>query len=236
MRIHSNNNINIGILDGNEDVQDLLNINGYREAIKNEIFELESWNANDALNYLTGMLTVKFSEEPVPRLENVETLEGVDISWSSLGKLYFKELEKRVLWIRKLWDSGNHKDKNPINYYIEWAQEKNIDVPWLDYYKENFYEANATDDDHFPIKTRDNLLRVIGTLHEILLNFPIKTLQNSETIDSHAISANVNPDAPVFKSQADLIKFIKFKYDGIAGLSKRQLEDVFPDAKKALDN
>jgi hypothetical protein len=182
------------------------------------------------------MLTVKFSEEPVPRLDNVETLEGVDISWSSLGKLYFKELEKRVLWIRKLWDSGNHKDKNPINYYIEWAQEKNIDVPWLDYYLENFFESNATDDDHFPIKTRDNLLRVIGTLHEILLNFPIKTLQNPEAIDSHIISKNVNSDAPVFKSQADLIKFIKFKYDGIAGLSKRQLEDVFPDAKKALDN
>jgi len=38
--------------------------------------------------------------------------------------------------IKRLWYSGNHPNQRyPIDYYLKWAEEKKIHVPWLDWAK-----------------------------------------------------------------------------------------------------
>jgi hypothetical protein len=38
--------------------------------------------------------------------------------------------------VRKdIWDSGDHKDRNTPEYYVQWALTKEFEIPWLDYAK-----------------------------------------------------------------------------------------------------
>ena len=36
----------------------------------------------------------------------------------------------------KVWRSGDHRDRNPPGYYIEWALSKGYDIPWLEWAKQ----------------------------------------------------------------------------------------------------
>jgi hypothetical protein len=124
MRTYLENGINIGILDGDEDTQDLLNIDGYRAYFKSEIFALESWSASEAINYICGVSDIELLKSNPLVLDHVITLEDINFTRSFTEEPLFKELEKKFFWVKKLWESGTHKDKNPIHYYIDWAKEK----------------------------------------------------------------------------------------------------------------
>ena len=65
-------------------------------------------------------------------------------------------------------------------------------------------------------KEHVNLLRVVGAL--------LETFDGQSGTQRH----------PDFKNQAQLIEHLALKYDGISGLSKRQLEKIFPEAKRNL--
>lgn len=131
MRVLSQSGVNIAILDGTEDVNELLNIDGKRSPIKDEIFDLDSWHFDEAINYLVGIYSIySYGTEPgYPTLDNITTLEG--LCYSNL--LFMRELSGRFDRVRKLWISGSHKERNPISYYIDWALSKKIDIHWLDY-------------------------------------------------------------------------------------------------------
>jgi len=76
---------------------------------------------------------------------------------------------------------------------------------------------SPAEDKPLSIKQRENLLRIIGALYEIISG-------NAPTMEKH----------PKFKSQAKLIEFVETKYAGIGGLGKRNLEEVLAQAKKLL--
>jgi len=43
------------------------------------------------------------------------------------------EAENRLKRIKRLWDNSQNTDERyPIEYFISWAQEKNITIPWFD--------------------------------------------------------------------------------------------------------
>lgn len=65
-------------------------------------------------------------------------------------------------------------------------------------------------------KERNSLLNIIAGLHQTLLEFPATETQK-----------------PIFKSQNDLISYLE-SYKGYQGLSKSNLEKVFPEARKSM--
>lgn len=67
-------------------------------------------------------------------------------------------------------------------------------------------------------RERDNLHRIIGSLYDF--------------ISGHWPEKGKHPN---FKSQAQLIEFIQDKYQGMGGLSKRNLQEVLAKAKRLLD-
>jgi len=44
---------------------------------------------------------------------------------------YAKQLTVRRLW----WNSGEHEDRNSIAYYLNWASNKGLAIPWLEWAK-----------------------------------------------------------------------------------------------------
>lgn len=45
--------------------------------------------------------------------------------------------EKKLSRIHRIWYSGYHKTRNPIQYYLDWALEKNIEIEWHDWARQN---------------------------------------------------------------------------------------------------
>ncbi|OOZ75427.1 hypothetical protein BOW50_11710 [Solemya velum gill symbiont] len=42
-------------------------------------------------------------------------------------------LQERYSMIKRIWDSGDAKDKNRPSHYVKWALSRNYEVPWLEY-------------------------------------------------------------------------------------------------------
>lgn len=215
MHIISRSGVNIAILDGTEDIGELLNIDGERSPINDEIFDLDSWHFDEAVCYLLGIYS-NHSDGNVPgfpSLDFITTLESLSYSCSSSSLLFFRELSRRFDRVRKLWIGGSHKERNPIKYYIDWAISKKIDVPWLGYaIQKGFYKLDKTTSGQLAsnAKAQNNLYRIIGALKDVLTYYPLG--ENGEK---------------VFKSQAKLIAFLEEKCSDVPGVSKSNLEEVF---------
>lgn len=139
-------------------------------------------------------------------------------------RLFYRKLNAEWGFISSVFDSGSHSDKNPPNYYIDWALSKNFQISWLQfaiekgYYKpENNLSQNIEANSPLKERERNSLLRLIAALHETLLE---KVPQEN--------------NKPLFKNQSELINYLADKYDGYEGLSKSNLESKFPLAKKSL--
>lgn len=70
--------------------------------------------------------------------------------------------------------------------------------------------------ENFSVKARGNLLRIIGALLEVI--------DGKRDVQKH----------PAFDSQTKLIEHLACNYSEHAGLSKRHLEKIFPEAKQSL--
>lgn len=226
MHVISQNGINIAVLDGDEDVEELLNIDGRRCVFKDEIFDLDSWHFDEAINYLVGIYSIYAygNESGYPSLDSITTLEGLDYECSTGSLPFFRELSRRFDKVKKLWISGSHKERNSISYYIDWALSKKIDIHWLDYaIQKGFYSPEP--EKELKAKERNNLYKLIGVLHDILTNYPLDALPN------HPFDKKKKY---LFETQDQLIKLIEDKYVDYKGLSGSQLDKIFPLAKASL--
>lgn len=56
--------------------------------------------------------------------------EDEDLKWEKVSVLH--ELEERLNNVIRLWRSGEHDRKRyPVAYFIEWAEQNHLDIPWL---------------------------------------------------------------------------------------------------------
>jgi len=151
--------------------------------------------------------------------------------------------------LREIWEVTDHRPRERENYYqsitkywkttycVRWAQEKQIDIPWLDWAIEEKYikaedlvpENDNTDADHVPEKKpmgekkEENLIRLIGILRNMLK-------------DENIIS-NLKRNPELFKNSGALTHYIKGLYgeDRVnKGLSPTVLDVVWSEAKKIL--
>lgn len=223
MKIRETDNLRIGTLEPHDDVEEILKIDGYIKLINDDIFELDNWYSTEATNYLCGLLESEFIENGI-ELKYIITLDGISFIRHWENEPLFKETQKRLGKIRKLWLSGSHKELNSKTYYIEWALKKKIDISWINYAIDKG-QYNQSPETMLSGKERNNLYILIATLHDLLTNYPVGGM--------YEYPFN-NQDAHIFKSQEQLINFIEEKYAGYKGLSKSQLEKVFPKAKALL--
>jgi hypothetical protein len=189
-----------------------LNVNGFDDPFgyNDDLFLLDNWEACNAIGYLVGIQahgndseTGNFCLETLSQKIYSEPKDTLVIN-------YFNGCANRI---RGIWDSGSHKEHNPPKYYIDWALSKKIDIPWLGYaIQKGFYKLDKTTSKQFVSnsKAENNLYRIIGALKDVLTYYPL----------------GKNGDK-VFKSQAQLIKFLEEKCSGVPGVSKSNLEEVF---------
>lgn len=58
-----------------------------------------------------------------------------EVKWEKLAIL--QELEKKLSRVHNLWISGQHNaQRYPVAYFIEWAEKKDIEIPWLSHARE----------------------------------------------------------------------------------------------------
>lgn len=80
-----------------------------------DIFRLDSWSYSEALNYLIGY--------PVWYFDNIDDYRMSD------GDHHYR-LEQ--LRLARVWASGKHDERNHPQYYINWAIDKDVTIPWLE--------------------------------------------------------------------------------------------------------
>ena len=143
--------------------------------------------------------------------------------------------------LREIWEVTDHRPRERENYYqsitkywkttycVRWAQEKQIDIPWLDWAIEEKYikaedlvpENDNTDADHVPEKKpmgekkEENLHRLFSIMTELM----------------------VNPDKKSdFRDPTHMITHIQDNYETevstSVGLSKETLNRVLAKARK----
>ena len=127
------------------------------------IFKKEGWANIDGLNYILGL---KWLNEGNGSNTSLETLSGKKYTYAEnpdVIHLFLIEHSK----VMKLWGTGKHPDMNSPAYYICWAQNMKINIPWLKYaIEQKFYVPESKEVDSTPIssKERDTLLIIIAAL------------------------------------------------------------------------
>jgi hypothetical protein len=136
-----------------------------------DIFLLDSWGNEEAINYLAGIYDVtEFCDDTGRLYVHVDTLDFESYSnqdeFSPDVKSYLKNAER----YKKIWESGHHAKINPPNYYIDWAISKKFEIPWLDdaiehgYYKPKEIYLQQNISKPLSDKERITLLVIIAAL------------------------------------------------------------------------
>jgi hypothetical protein len=138
-----------------QEINDALDVSCYSVfGIDDDIFLLDYWDPQQALNYLTGILDLDgYGEHEMlgeaegtgglPSVfesnNRVITLEGLIYSDREQPAI-FRAFQKKLNRLTRVWESGRHENENPPIYYIEWALSKGFDISWLKYATEKgFY-------------------------------------------------------------------------------------------------
>jgi hypothetical protein len=127
--------------------------------------------------------------------------------------------------ISKLWDGCSHPYpyvcdlKCTVSYFIEWAASKRIEIPWLEWAKENNLLPQENINDSHSNTSLAAILKTVALLKDTLIE------QSKFTPGSK--------NHVVFSSQADVINHIEGTHKG---LSKRNLENIFSSANKEINS
>jgi len=123
--------------------------------------------------------------------------------------------ERRFVEVRELFDSSPDHIDDPIRtpkYFIEWAKSKGIEIKWLDWSEDRglISTSEDTSTDDIDSRREANLLRIVAAL---VTEFGLRTGE----------------------SEAELIRQLVDAYSQNSGVSKSNLERVFAEAKRLLN-
>ncbi len=170
-----------------EEISDALNVSGpgwFTEWFDDDLFLLDFWDADDALNYLVGTYGVEdLGEHLTDDGQPVDPWDGKFGSWVSdwtvttLGRETYCEkngelhvvdaFKNKIDRLTRIWESGTHEKRNPPIYYVEWALSKKIEIPWLDYVvSKGFIKLQSANKPTESLETRERntMLKIIVAL------------------------------------------------------------------------
>ena len=164
-------------------VDQALDVNGFDSPFSfethfdDDIFLLDNWEAEQALDYLIGVSYFAEVGEIINHDEGAQEIYPIVVTlfgdqFSDRTDSYvLKAFHKKLNRFRRLWESGNHPDVNRPSYYIDWALSKELDIPWLKYaIEKGFYKPkepeSLTQNNDKPLlpKERNTLLVIIAAL------------------------------------------------------------------------
>jgi hypothetical protein len=146
-----------------------------------------------------------------------------------IDDVFYRAGEQIELYF-ELWQRQEHEEQNPPKYYVQWAINKNLPIPWLATAKKiGFFSdieipttwisatcnvlPNKSIEKLFNNKERSGLLNIIGALLELLKS-----------------------PRPGRDTNSDVINELLENYPEKNGISKSNLENKFADAKRSLGN
>ena len=193
----------------NTELSKELLIDGFHEFLKldNDIFIQDTWDWGQAMFYLVGLNYGFFDEEGQ---SHIQSMYGKDYNSLEHGEevtIFLADYFR----LKKLWDPAHHLERNPPEYYLDWAIKKGLTIPWLDFtHSIGLFVTQRQLGD----REKNNYLKLIAALEAIIINPPTNSIAN----------------------QAKLIEYFieTYKSEGHEGFSKSQLEKTFSIAKRAL--
>lgn len=170
---------------------------------------MDTWSYEAAMFLLAGVIPV-------------EIYEGMGFYTTDLKLLHNDNGEKderifRISVLKRLWLSNpENPERAAPSTFLQWADKKNIQVPWLESVQRFGFllpAAEGGSEPEKPItnKERNNYLNIIGALVEL-----IKTPRSGRVNDTAVINELVQ------------------NYGDKPGLGERHLQGVFPKARKSL--
>jgi hypothetical protein len=184
-------------------------IDGFHDTLRldNDIFIQDTWDWGQALFYLVGLNNGFFDEVGQ---SHIQSMYGKDYNSLEHGEEVTTFLAD-YFRLKKLWDPAHHPERNPPEYYLEWAMRKGIVIPWLNFaHSKGFFVMQRPLGD----REKSNYLKLIAALAKIILD----------------------PSRLSIPNQAKLIEYLVENYQsaGHEGFAKSQLEKTFPVAKRVL--
>jgi hypothetical protein len=202
----------------------------------------DTWSAEEGLQLLAG-IDPQFTEWTTPIelcwpdsftrvvfLENNSELVQPDTrlqgKWTESEILADDTIcGAKVRWqnIRDLWRSGDHPARAVPKYFVDWAEKKRVAIPWLgDARKQGYFTANESSnltsiEQPMTNREKDNLLRIIGGLVELILG-------KTQSGKKHSI----------FESQEAVIDWLGATFPNARGLKERNLDGKFAEGKRLL--
>ena len=98
----------------------------FRNQLIKEPFEYDNWKAMDGVKYLAGIYDYGGEGDT----QYLRTL--ANLHYETNPSLYIiRGFLSRLDEFKRRWDSGDHPEKAPPNYFVEWALSKKLAIHWL---------------------------------------------------------------------------------------------------------
>ena len=139
-----------------------------------------------------------------------------------------KQFQNQLNRIKRLWDSresfGDGKtspeERNPINYYLIWAEKKNIPVPWLDWAKRN--ELLNIDDE----KSKPLVAKVATPFLETGHAFYAKELKIAVEAWTELYEKNPPQHTPKGGHKKYIAKWLAEKYSNLSQRARKRIATI----------
>lgn len=164
----------------NEKIENALNIVLNGDEYLAEILKYKLWHYGEAINYVLGVYKVApYITDSESESENsILTLSGEHITESNNSDLMaYLLLETNRL--HEIWKHSALAENQTPDFFISWAFEYDVEIPWLSYAKENGLisdkssKANVDNDKPLDRRLKGGYLRLILSLCYEIPNFDI---------------------------------------------------------------
>lgn len=182
-----------------------------------------SWAVKDGLLCLVG-ISEWYADEN--NINHLVTLDNVHYSEKDSKEIYDAFIAKYSR-LKRIWESSHSKGRYSKKHFIEWAlRNKRIcKITWLnDAVNQGLISSDFTK----PVKDmkereRNSLYRIIAVLRKTLLSISSEKAEEAEAIKKQVAN------------QTALIDYLVANYGSYEGVSKSNLDKVFPLVQRHMD-
>jgi hypothetical protein len=136
-------------------------------------FQHDTWAYGEAILLLAGLDPRNCSinpgtdvfGQPSPIIRSVRTLEGTDLQCDEVipgepDYERFVSISKTLKSLFAIWGSGDHPQRNPPSYYLDWASSKGFEISWACWAEEKELISKRIDYELTEVE-RTTLLKIV---------------------------------------------------------------------------
>jgi hypothetical protein len=186
-----------------------------------QILGYEFWGLSEAINYCLGIAKINWYESN--ESENVAmTLSGTELTEAEYPDL-FSYLQLETERFHEIWAHSKFGDENSPEFFIKWAENNSVDIPWLEYYKAELLSGEGKEHNELHPRERTSLLNLIAALRHLMLE---------GKFERGDFQWDKDGKTTCFKSQSALIDMLIKDYQGYDGISRSKISAIFAECNK----